>query len=177
MIGEIFNALFFAAVPVGAAAYLMVWWALRNGHLGTVRTLTDIETEFGRLAKDEETKKRGDPVHRKWFGFGGGFYGLVALLTLAHIEVGEVAEFLQGFEGLDTLLDLISIGTVVNLFVETLVNTLTALIWPVYWLGSEGMNHAWLWLALAYGGYWSGLKLAEQRLVVSGLDDEDPPEA
>ncbi|MBT8051089.1 MAG: hypothetical protein KJO70_07815 [Gammaproteobacteria bacterium] len=176
MIREIFSALFLAAVPVGVAAYLMVWWALRNGHLGSAKNLGDIESEFGRLAKDKEARKSGDPVHRKWLEFGGGFYGLVALLTLVHIELGEIADFLGDFGGLETLAGLISINTLVNIFVETLQNTLMALIWPFYWLDSQGMDHAWLWLALAYAGYWSGLKLAEQRLVVHGQSSEREPE-
>ena len=177
MIKELLSAILLAALPVGAAAYLMVWWALRNGHLGMARSLADIENEFGRMSKDKQVKEQGDLVQRKWLGFGGGFYGLVSLLTLAHIEAGEVVSFFGDFEGLGTLTGLISLETVVALLVETLKNTVTALIWPIYWLGAQPVDHAWLWLAVAYAGYWIGLKVAAHRLVtpVSNPADSNRP--
>ena len=52
MISEIFTALFKAGLPVGLAAYLLVWWALRNGYLSGVETVKEIEKEVKRLKKD-----------------------------------------------------------------------------------------------------------------------------
>ena len=57
MFQEFFIALFKAGLPVGVAAYLLVWWALRNGYLGEVETVKDIEQEVKRIAKDKEAKK------------------------------------------------------------------------------------------------------------------------
>ena len=163
MFQEFFIALFKAGLPVGVAAYLLVWWAMRNGYLGEVETVRDIKKEVKRIAKDKEAKKAGDPVHRKWLSMGGGFYGVVALLTLVHIELGEIFDFVTGFDGIGPFLGGLSIGTLVNLFIETLMNTFTALAWPVYWLSGVHGNYVWIWFIVAYGGYWLGSTLATRR--------------
>ena len=163
MFQEFFIALFKAGLPVGVAAYLLVWWAMRNGYLGEVETVKDIKRETKRIAKDKEAKKEGDPVHRKWLSMGGGFYGVVALLTLVHIELGEISDFIAGFEGVGPFLDSLSIGTLVNMFIETLMNSFTALAWPVYWLSDIHSNYVWVWFIAAYGGYWFGSNLATRR--------------
>ena len=163
MLAELFIALFKAALPVGIAAYLLVWWALRREYLGEVQTLKDVEREVKRLAKDKESKKNGDPVHRKWLALGGGFYGVVALLTLVHIELNEILDFFAGFEGLANLGQYISVGALVGLLIETLMNTFWSLAWPVYWLSDVRTDYVWLWFAAAYGGYWVGSEIAMRR--------------
>ena len=163
MIQEIFFAILKAGLPVGIAAYLLVWWALRNEYLGEVETLKDVELEVKRLAKDTDGKKNGDPVHRKWLAFGGGFYGVMALLTLVYIELGEIFGFLADFEGFANLGQYVSMGALVGLLIETLLNTFWALAWPVYWLSDVRTEHAWIWFAAAYGGYWLGSEIATRR--------------
>ena len=159
MISVIFIAILKAGLPVGVAAYLLVWWALRNGHLGSAGTLGELEKEIKSQSKDKERKKQADLVHRKWLTMGGGFYGVVAVLTLVWIELWEIIDFVSGFEGFQTLAGLFSVNTLVGLIIETLVNTLTALAWPLYWLSSmEGA--AWIWILVAYAGYWIGCNLA-----------------
>ena len=159
MISIFLIAVLKAGLPVGIAAYLLVWWALRNDHLGSAGTLGEVEKELKSQTKDKERKKRADLVHRKWLSMGGGFYGVVAVLTLLWIELWEIIDFVTGFDGFGTLAGLFSVNTLVNLFIETLMNTLTALVWPVYWLSSvEGA--AWIWIVVAYVGYWAGSNLA-----------------
>lgn len=163
MIQEFFIALFKAGLPVGVLAYLLVWWALRNGYLSEVATVREVETEVKRLAKDEEGKKTGDPVHRKWLALGGGFYGVVALLTLIVIELGDILDFLRNFDGFTSLAELLSISTLISILFETLMNSFLALAWPMYWLSDAQVDYAWIWFAVAYGGYWLGCHLATQR--------------
>ena len=172
MISVLLVALFKAGLPVGIAAYLLVWWALRNGHLGNAGTLGEVEKEIKSQSKDKERKKQADLVHRKWLTMGGGFYGVVAVLTLLWIELREIVDFITGFEGFETLAGLFSVNTLVNLFIETLMNTLTALIWPLYWLsGIEG--DAWIWIAVAYAGYWLGSNLAIRQYREAGVGMRD----
>ena len=51
----------------------------------------------GKAEPDAATKAgpdvRIDPVHNKWLAFGGGFYGIVGLLTYAVVEFGELRDF------------------------------------------------------------------------------------
>lgn len=172
MISVFLVALFKAGLPVGIAAYLLVWWALRNGHLGNAGTLGEVEKEIKSQSKDKNRKKQADLVHRKWLTMGGGFYGVVAVLTLLWIELREIVDFITGFEGFGTLASLFSISFLVNLFIETLMNTLTALIWPLYWLsGIEG--DAWIWILVAYAGYWLGSNLAIRQYRQAGSGARD----
>jgi hypothetical protein len=159
VISIFFIAVLKAGLPVGIAAYLLVWWALRNGHLDNAGTLGEVEKEIKSQSKDKVRKQQADLVHRKWLTMGGGFYGVVAVLTLLWIELREIIDFISGFEGFGTLAGLLSIGTLINLFIETLMITLAALLWPLYWLGSIESD-AWLWILTAYAGYWFGSSLA-----------------
>ena len=163
MIQELLIAIFKAGLPVGVAAYLLVWWALRNGYLGQAETLKDIEAEVKRLSKDKEGKKDGDPVHRKWLAMGGGFYGVVAMLTLVFVELNEVLDFLADFNGIGPFIDSLSIGWLVELFIETIMNSFIAIAWPAYWLTDIRSEHIWIWFIAAYAGYWMGSSLATRK--------------
>ena len=101
-----------------------------------------------------------DPALGKWFRFGGGFYGLVALYTWLLIEWEDVANFLQQLGGiLFNLSPGALIGLLIELFVESLMNFVLALAWPAYWLAHS--RDAWIMLFVAYAGYWLGIKAAQ----------------
>ena len=160
MITEIFSALLKAGLPVGIAAYLLVWWALRNGYLNETGSVRDIEKEVKKLAKDKESKLRSDPVHKKWLSMGGGFYGVVAVLTWLFVELGEILDFITSFDGLSGLVDNFSIDMLVGLFISAIMNSFLALAWPVYWLSDIPGEYIWAWFLIAYAGYWIGSQLA-----------------
>ena len=84
MLTALILALLKAGLPVGLASYALVWWSLRNDYFESVASLKDVKKEVKRLSKDKEGKKNRDPVHNKWLAFGGGFYGVVGLLTYVH---------------------------------------------------------------------------------------------
>jgi len=164
MIHEIFEALFKAGIPVGLASYALVWWALKKEYLGSVVSMKDYEKEVKRLVKDKELKKRGDPVHKKWLAFGGGFYGLVGLLTYALVELGEIRDFFAQFESISALISRISLDMFIDLMIDALMNFVVAISWPVYWMSEFSGKQIWIWLAAAYGGYWVGARYALHQL-------------
>lgn len=170
MIQELFIALFKAGLPVGVAAYLLVWWALRNGYLGKAGSVKEVEKEVKRLVKDKESPREGDPVHRKWLSMGGGFYGVVAMLTYIVVEVGEILDFLAGFDGIAAFIDSISINMLVGLIIEAVKNSIIAIAWPAYWLTDIRSNHIWIWFVVAYAGYWLGSSLATRNFRESGKE-------
>lgn len=96
--------------------------------------------------------------------FGGGFYGMVAMYTLIRLELVDVAIFLASLSDLILNLDL---SVIVRLFVESVMDFVAAITWPIYWLENSGSSRLWLWLIVAYGGYWSGLKVSERYLTGS----------
>jgi len=184
MIEELIRAIFKAGIPVAVTSYLLVWWALKNDYLGSVSDMGDVEREFKRLSKkksgdkkkvssakesaDSELTansaspdtKRLNPVHNKWLTFGGGFYGVVALLTYAVVELGEIRDFVARYDGLLNLLSQISFDMLLELFIDAMMNFVVAITWPVYWLGDIAGAHIWIWFAVAYGAYWTGSKYA-----------------
>ncbi len=173
MLVEFIKAFFMAGIPVGAAAYLMVWWAIRSQYLERTTDMKTFEKSVKRLSErrsgkkkknadgeqEAEEKPRLNPVHNKWLAFGGGFYGLVATITFVIVEIGEVWDFLGNLaDSLRQLADF-SLDMVISFFINSLMNFFTALAWPVYWI-PEVRGEFWIWFLAAYAGYWLGVKAA-----------------
>ena len=164
MIRELIIAILKAGIPVAIASYALVWWGLKKDHLGTVLSLKDLEKEVKRQKKDKESKANGDMVHNKWLAFGGGFYGLVGLLTYIVVELGEIRDFFMRFESFSALLSALSFDLIISLFIDAIMNFVVAIAWPVYWMGDIAGEYIWIWLGVAYGGYLVGAKYALHRM-------------
>ena len=187
MLRELIRALFMAGLPVALASYGLVWWAMRQGHITPVSSVRAMEKGMKLQSKKrrQDRKQRkaarkkgleapdieaegaslpgGDPVHKKWLAFGGGFYGVVGVLTYVVVELGELRDFFRSFESLSALLAQIGFDMLINLFVEAMKNFAIAIAWPVYWMSEIRMNEVWIWVGVAYLGYWAGVKAALQR--------------
>jgi hypothetical protein len=171
---ELLWACLILGLPIVVLTFAMVWWAL---HRGIVETRDGVEAlrkeidEFGKARKKQKKKPPMNPVHQKWFEFGGGFYGLTALYTYLLVEFSEVVGFLASLPGIIIRLD---IGQAIELFIRFLINSImnfiTAITWPLYWMREGGSNRFWLWLLVAYAGYWLGLRLAQYMAARQGLD-------
>ncbi|MCH7507494.1 MAG: hypothetical protein IID60_09350 [Proteobacteria bacterium] len=101
-----------------------------------------------------------NPVHNKWLSFGGGFYGVVALLTYAVVELGEIRDFITQFDGFLSFISDITVGLFIGLFIDSIMNFIVAIAWPVYWLSDIRSDHIWIWFVAAYAGYWAGTRFA-----------------
>ena len=185
MVLEFFRALLLAALPVGLASYFLFTWVLRRRQLGTVTSLKEVERAIKRQSKERSQQKKQlkragvasslaegahlsratgpDLVHNKWLAFGGGFYGVVGLLTYAVVELGDLRDFLLGFESIWALISGFGLDMLVNLFVNAVRNFVVAIAWPAYWLAEIHSSRIWLWLLVAYAGYWGGARLALHR--------------
>ncbi len=172
---NILAAVFTAGLPLFLLSFALVSVALHRGWMAgeSVKDLQGSLKALGKAHKDKQDSRRVDPAMGKWFSFGGGFYGLVALYTWLRIEWDDVADFL-GELG-DVVFDLDPgslIGLGIELLVESFINFGLALGWPAYWLAQ--WHNPWLLLLAAYGGYWLGFKAAQyawQRGWVSGAID------
>jgi hypothetical protein len=174
MFAEFFEALIKVGVAVAAVSYLLVWWALKKNYIGSVDSLKMMEGEFKRLssAKSKNKKKKGNstddaeevrkmnPFHNKWLSFGGGFYGVVGLLTYAVVELGEIRDFISGFDGLASFISDITPELFIGLFIDSIKNFIVAIAWPVYWMSDISADHIWIWFVVAYLSYWSGTRYA-----------------
>ena len=160
MIETIIIAAFKAGLPVALASYALTWWALRNDYLDSVVDIDELEKQIKQQSKDKKNRKKADPVHNKWLAFGGGFYGVVALLTYLVIELGEILDFFLQFESISAFFSKLSFSMLIELIIDAFMNFILAIAWPWYWLGDIAGQHIWVWFAVAYGGYWAGTRLA-----------------
>jgi hypothetical protein len=174
-----------SGIPIAATSFGLVWWALRKDYLGGAQSLDEYEQwtkaenqnrkaekqrrkqakrnpepvtdELQSVTEDPQpTRKKFDPLHSKWMEFGGGFYGVVAFFTYVVVELGEFRDFFANFSDLFRG-ELVSM--IVQFFVESLKNFVTAIAWPAYWL-QRIHSEQWLWVIGAYGGYWLGARAA-----------------
>lgn len=186
MIAEFFRALFSAGIPVAVGSYLLAWWALKHGYFARADSVKGWEKEIKRLTgkKSKKDKKRSkipedaqpepdntqparhkmNPVHNKWLSFGGGFYGVIAFMTYAVIELGEVRDFVANLGGFFQMLSNISLDLIIRLLIDSFMNFFWAMAWPAYWLSEISSSHIWIWFLLAYAGYWAGTRYALHRV-------------
>jgi uncharacterized membrane protein YqjE len=184
MVRELFRAFFMAGIPVAVASYLLIWWALKNKYLQGASNLKDVEVHFKGVSKARSRKKKDEkklrkkgggavvmktgqqeehkmnPVHNKWLSFGGGFYGVVGLLTYAVVELGEIRDFITQFDGLSSLISDITLDLFIGFFINSITNFIVAIAWPVYWLSDIRSDYIWIWFLAAYAGYWAGTRFA-----------------
>lgn len=181
MIQELFRSLALAGLPVGVASYVLFTWLLRRRAPTGVSSLKAFERELKRESKERARQRKQqklsvterlaegahfsreksfDLVQSKWLKFGGGFYGVVGLLTYAVVELRDLWAFATSFESLWVLITELGLSTLINLLVEALRNFIVAITWPVYWLSTMEPRHVWLWFGIAYAGYWGGAQLA-----------------
>ena len=167
MFEEVLKAAFMAGVPVAVATVFLAAWAIRRGHLDLLE-----ENQADENARDEQAKP-DDPVLGKWVAFGGGFYGLMALLTYIHSEAIDLWGSLTAYGSLSGLLAALSVGFFVDLFVEAMMNFVVAITWFMYWPDEIHMRNGWIWLGAAYVGYHVGMRIAQQYAPRATPDQED----
>jgi hypothetical protein len=115
------------------------------------------------------------PLHGKWLAFGGGFYGVVGLLTYGVVELRELRDFFLGFESLPALFAQFGFDMLVQIFIDAARNFVVAIAWPVYWLSDIRSEHVWIWFVVAYVAYWAGARLALKRYEGGRADRSDLP--
>lgn len=157
-------------VPVGIFTLALVWWALQGGHfkesLDSDALRREIKAMSGRKKKKtKEDKKKEDkklhPLQKQWARFGGGFYGIVAFFTYIVVEVLEIITMISNFGGIIDFIKQLNFNVIVQIFVQAIMNFVTAMVWPFYWMKRIETGEVWIWFLMAYAGYWAGLKLAE----------------
>lgn len=163
---EIFWALIMAGLPIGVFTLALVWWALHQGHFEESLDTKALEREMQAMVKANKKNRKEDrvsqhPIQKKWAKFGGGFYGIVAFFTYIVIEVIDITTTITNFGGFIGFVKQLDVGVIINMLIEALTNFITAMVWPVYWMGRIETDQVWIWFVVAYGGYWFGLKQAQ----------------
>lgn len=100
----------------------------------------------------------------KWMSFGGGFYGVIAVLTYVVVEFRELVDFFTSEGSLIQTITQLGVGDVVNLFINSIMNFVTAIAWPAYWLNKIEGYSAWVWFLVVYSGYLTGQFIAKNAI-------------
>ena len=159
-LAELVRAIFLVGVPMAGFSVVIVWWALRRGYFNELSDTRALGKEIKMMSKNKGEQKL-DPVQQKWVKFGGGFYGVAAFFTWTIIEVSDLIAMVMEFGGFLQFLKALGFNLVIEVIIEAIMNFVSAMIWPFYWLQRIDTGHTWLWFLTAYGGYWVGLKLAQ----------------
>ncbi len=165
MLIEFLKAAALAGIPVAMVTFGMILIALRkdllgeqDGSHGSVEHA--LKSMKRKDRKDHSKVGQGDLLHKNWLKFGGGFYGIVALLTYALVELNEIIQFFNRFDGFSHFIEIIGIGLIVDFFINSLMNFITAITWPVHWMDEIDSNHIAVWFVAAYLGYRAGIRIA-----------------
>ena len=156
--------MFLAFASTAAVSYLMFFLMLRQKHEAMQEAIANKDKKALKQAK-QEIKDQPWSWHQiflsKWMEFGGGFYGVVAVLTYLVVEGREVYDFLTSEATVMATIAQLGIGDLVQFFINSLMNFITAITWPVYWMGKTSYFSTWIWFLVVYAGYVAGQYLAK----------------
>lgn len=184
--GIIFAGIFVAFLPSLAISAAFFYWAIKSGLLPTVSDARYLDKAIKAVKQDYQSAKKGkkgqrrsedgmiwyDSHHqgngnflfRKWMAFGAGFYGLMALFTYAVIEYQEIVDFFSNFTSIQDFINRIGIGMLIGFIIESIINFLLALVWPLTWVIELSFPRAVIYLVEAYIGYRVGRSWAFSAL-------------
>jgi hypothetical protein len=172
---DVLWAVLMVGVPIALFTLALVYWVLQRGHFSEAENTRALQREIKIMSKNKK-KKKGEknggkasaedvielhPLQKKWTRFGGGFYGIVAFFTYIVVELGEIFSVIMNFGGLFDFLKQLNVDLLIRILIDALMNFVTAITWPVYWMQRIETSYTWVWFLVAYAGYWLGLKLAQ----------------
>ena len=163
MTAQIVRAVLGLGLPVAVLSYLLLRWAYVTGRLSR-----DSDKKAHRAALKEMKKaarKRELPganaVYRKWFRFGGGFYGAAALWTLVVVEVVDLFSLITDWTRIAEIFAGGPIDFLAGFIANQIENFVTAITWFDYWSDATGDANVALLFVLAMGGYSIGARAAK----------------
>jgi len=173
MLLEFIKALLSAGTITALASFVLFCWSLRGEQQhATDKTADDNmgnnsgNRHWAQLEQiQQSTLYRAQSIllHKHWVEYGGGFYGLIAVLTLLWVEGHEIIDFLGDFDSLAEFFSSDIISSLISLMVNAIMNAVMAFAWPAYWLAEINSSHVWLWFVAAWLGYLGGKRLAESQ--------------
>jgi hypothetical protein len=160
---DILQAVIFVGIPVGVFSFLMIYFSYQKGYLSTDIELKDAFKKKNNNAQSSLSRKHKKDLlflHSKWVTFGGGFYGLIALLTFIVIELTQVVNFLFSITGWHDITALFSFDTLIAMIIDSIKNMIQAAIWFSYWPGKFNTENFIVWILIAYISYRFAAKYA-----------------
>jgi len=150
MLWDIIKAILIAGAPIAVISYYLVIFTSKKVTLKS-KNASQLKKELKNINLDEN--KQGHVIHnmlhKKHLKFGGGFYGVLALITYIHVELYQVIGFVNNFSSVQNFIQSIGFSMLINFFIEAIMNFITALMWPVYWYKFLPIGSFWVWVIVA----------------------------
>ncbi|MCB1645746.1 MAG: hypothetical protein KDI36_09845 [Pseudomonadales bacterium] len=161
---DILTASLFLGLPV----MLVSWWVLNklydDGKLERSSDSKSVSKGLKSLKRSwKDEKDSAGFLEKRWMKFGGGFYGLTALLTFIWIEITGAFDFVFNFPGFEALFRDGVISFLVSVLINQVQNFVTAFLWFFYWPDEGTDRHLLVWVLVPYGAYWLGMQLASRE--------------
>jgi hypothetical protein len=164
---DLVKAIFYAGLPVQIFTFLMVYYAYHKGYLSSAVNISDAFKDKKNPNKilSKTNKKNLLFLHSKWVTFGGGFYGLLSLLTFIYIELEQSVQFLINATGIQSFINLLTFDAILGMIIESFINMIKALLWFSYWPDVFEMENIAIWFITIYIGYRFGAYLAQRYVL------------
>ncbi len=146
-----------------AAVSLILYYLVHKQYGTEFLNENDEEAVLDKKIKDDDWSPQ-NVLMSKWMSFGGGFYGVVAVLTYLVVEFREVVDFFTSQGSLLETVTSLGISDLVNLFVNSIMNFVVAISWPAYWLNKIEGHSVWVWFLVVYSGYLAGQFCAKNAI-------------
>lgn len=153
-----------AFVSCALISYLLFYLMLKQKNAASLAVVEKKDKAGLKKLKQELKSDRWSwqkVVMSKWVAFGGGFYGVMAVLTYVVVELREVVDFLTSENSIMATLSAMGISDIVSFFVNSIINFVTAIVWPVYWMNRVEGYSIWVWFVVVYCGYVVGQFMAK----------------
>jgi len=160
---DVLQAVLFVGIPVGVFSFLMIYFSYQKGYLSPEIAIKDAFKKHNNTSQSSLSRKNKKDLlflHSKWVTFGGGFYGLIALLTFIIIELTQLFNFLFSITSWQDIIVLFTLDSLIAMIVDSITNMVKAAIWFTYWPNKFNTENYIVWILIAYIGYRFAAKYA-----------------
>jgi len=171
---EVITAIIMSGFPIFLITFGLFAWAYKTGAISPeIDAVDKFNADLADLEEmssgKEKNKKNGNMVMDKWVEFGGGYYGIMALVTFFHVELYDVKDMVTDLANVTNQGSLIStlISFFISFAVESFSNFLVAFTWWNYWGSTLPIENGMIWLIVTYAAYLIGEWLARKMMIKS----------
>ena len=155
-------ALYYYAFKKGIVDPQDMKWGKNDDDLPDEELLDDDDTG---IDVDTDEVNTGSDFLDKWFQFGGGYYGTMAMVKFADLELQQLREFLNNWKGVDALVDGLGVGTLINFLIEQVMNAIWASVWFFDYIVRFSFFELALFILVTWIAYEGSLRFAIKRSV------------
>lgn len=154
MIFELIKAILIAGLPVALISYYLIMLTRKKTQLKSTNA-KQLKKELQTIVIQHDNQEPfwQSMLQKKFIKFGGGFYGILTLITYLHIEIHQLIQFVGNFSGFEGMFESGILSFIIGLIIEAVTNLVTAFMWPVYWPEFLPIGSLWVWLIVAVVGH------------------------